>query len=174
MALIKTIRGKTPQIDSTCYIADNATIIGDVRIGKNSSIWFNVVIRGDVNYIQIGENTNIQDGTVIHASYQKSPTLIGSNVTVGHNAILHACTIEDNVLIGMGAIVMDNVIVRSGAIIAAGSVVPPGTEIEENTVYAGVPAERVKVLEPVKSHEDILRYANNYAMYAQWYKDENK
>ncbi len=172
MPIIKSVRGKSPKIHPTCYIADNATVIGDVEIGENSSIWFNVVVRGDVNYIKIGKNTNIQDGTVIHATYEKTPTIIGDNVTVGHNAILHACTVEDNVLVGMGAILMDNVIVHSGAIIAAGSVVTPGTEVEANTVYAGVPAEKVKVLEPVRAKEQILRYANNYKMYSQWYKDQ--
>ena len=169
--IIKTVRGKTPVIDSSVFIAENATIIGDVQIGKNSSVWYNVVIRGDVNYIRIGENTNIQDGTVIHATYQKFPTIIGNDVTIGHSAVIHACTIEDMVLVGMGAIVMDDAKVHSGAIIAAGSVVLPGTVVEPYSLYAGVPAKKIKELDPQKAREDILAYAKKYLMYSQLYQD---
>ena len=170
MALIKTILGKTPKIHPSVYLADNATIIGDVEIGDYSSIWFNVVIRGDVNFIRIGKYTNIQDGTVIHATYQKYPTIIGDYVTVGHNAVIHACTLEDKVLVGMGAIVMDNAVVHTGAIIAAGAVVVPGTEVEPYCIYAGVPAKKVKCLTPDQALAETTRYAQNYLKYASWYK----
>ncbi len=171
MALIKTVRNKTPQIHPGAFIAENATIIGDVAIDAGSSIWYNVVIRGDVNFIRIGQNTNIQDNTTIHATYEKYPTIIGNNVTIGHNAVIHACTIEDFVLIGMGAIIMDNAIVKKGSIIAAGAVVTPGTVVEEYSLYAGLPARKIKSLNPDKSLEEISRYANNYLMYSKWYKD---
>ncbi len=169
--IIKKVRGKSPKIDPTCFVAENATIIGDVEIGKNSSIWYGVVIRGDVNFIKIGENTNIQDGTVIHATYQKFPVIIGDNVTIGHNAVIHACTIDDTVLIGMGAIVMDNAIIHSGSIVAAGSVVTPNTVVEPYSLYAGIPARKIKDLEPAKAMDDILAYAKKYLMYKKWYED---
>ncbi len=173
MALIRTVRNRTPQIHPTAFIAENATIIGDVVIGRGSSIWYNVVLRGDVNFIRIGENTNIQDNTTIHATYQKYPTIIGNNVTIGHNAVVHACTIEDNVLVGMGAIIMDNAIVRTGSIIAAGAVITPGTEVEPFSLYAGVPARKIKSLDRQKALEEISQYARNYMMYTGWYKDKN-
>ncbi len=169
--IIKEVRGKAPKIHPSCFVAENATIIGDVEIGQNASIWYGVVIRGDVNFIRIGENSNIQDGTVIHATYQKYPTIIGNNVTIGHNAVIHACTIEDTVLVGMGAIIMDNAVVHTGAIIAAGSVVTPNTVVEPYSLYAGVPAKKIKDLEPGKAQEDILAYAKKYLMYSQWYQD---
>ncbi len=172
MAIIKEVNGKVPKIDETVYLADNAVIIGDVEIQEYSSIWFNVVIRGDVNYIRIGKYTNIQDGTVIHATYQKYPTVIGDYVTVGHNAVIHACTLEDKVLVGMGAVVMDNAVVHTGAIIAAGAVVLPGTEVESYCIYAGVPAKKVKCLPPEQALKETVRYAENYLKYAEWYKGE--
>ena len=174
MALILTVRGNTPQIEEDVFLADNATIIGDVYIGKGSSVWFNVVIRGDVNFIRIGENTNIQDNTTIHTTYQRFPTIIGNNVTVGHNAVIHACTLEDNVLVGMGAIIMDNAVVRTGSIIAAGAVVTPGTEVEPYSLYAGLPARKIKSLDKDMAMEEIRRYARNYIMYTEWYKEQKE
>ncbi|HBI39927.1 MAG TPA: gamma carbonic anhydrase family protein, partial [Tenacibaculum sp.] len=140
MKLIKSVKGKTPQISNDCYIAENATIVGDVKIGEECSVWFNAVIRGDVHYIHIGNKVNVQDGAVIHATYQKSPTNIGNNVSIGHNAIVHGCTIHDNVLIGMGSIIMDDCIIESNSIIAAGAVVTQNTHVASGTIYAGVPA----------------------------------
>ncbi|MCD8445316.1 gamma carbonic anhydrase family protein, partial [Tenacibaculum finnmarkense] len=144
MKIIKTINGKTPQIPADCYVAENATIVGDVQMGKECSVWFNAVIRGDVHYIKMGDKVNIQDGAIIHATYQKSPTTIGNNVSVGHNAIVHGCTIHDNVLIGMGSIIMDDCVVESNSIIAAGAVVTKNTRVESGSIYAGVPAKKVK------------------------------
>ncbi|MFB0923938.1 MAG: gamma carbonic anhydrase family protein, partial [Vicingaceae bacterium] len=144
MKIIKAIRGKYPQISEDCYIAENATIVGEVSIGKKCSVWFNAVIRGDVHYIKIGNKVNIQDGAVIHATFQKSPTTIGNNVSIGHNAIVHGCTIHDNVLIGMGSIVMDDCVIESNSIIAAGAVVTKNTHVESGSIYAGVPAKKVK------------------------------
>ena len=144
MALIKPVRGIEPKIGKDCYLAENATIVGEVEMGDNCSVWFNAVVRGDVNFIKIGDNTNIQDGVVIHGTYQKAPTVIGKNVSIAHNAIVHGCTIEDNVLIGMGAIVMDHSIVKSGSIIAAGAVVLSGTVVESGCIYAGMPARIIK------------------------------
>ncbi len=171
MPIIKTIRDKSPKIQPSCFIAENAVIIGDVEIDDNSSVWYNVVIRGDVNFIRIGKNTNIQDNTTIHATYEKYPTIIGNYVTVGHNAIIHACTIEDKVLIGMGAIIMDNATIGTGSIIAAGCVITPGTIVEPYSLYAGVPGKKIKSLNPEQAESEILRYANNYLMYSQWYKE---
>ena len=170
--IIKTINGKTPSIPSDCYIAENATIIGDVTIGEKSSIWFNAVIRGDVNYIKIGNKVNIQDGAIIHCTYQKHPTIIGNNVSIGHNAIVHGCTIHDNVLIGMGAIVMDNCVVESNSIVAAGAVVTQNTIIESGCIYAGVPAKKVKDINKSEFAGEIERISNNYVMYSGWFKDE--
>ncbi len=173
MALIKTVRDKTPQIAADVFIAENATIIGDVVIDQGSSVWYNVVIRGDVNYIKIGQNTNIQDNTTIHATFQKYPTVIGNNVTIGHNAIIHACRIEDYVLVGMGAIIMDNALVQKGAIIAAGAVVTPGTIVEPYSLYAGMPARKIKSLDKDKALQEISQYAQNYMRYTTWYKGKN-
>ena len=142
--LIKEVNGKIPQIPNDCYVAENATIIGDVIFGDNCSVWFNAIIRGDVNFIKIGNKVNIQDGAVIHCTYKKHPTIIGNNVSIGHNAIVHGCTIHDNVLIGMGAIVMDNCVVNSNSIIAAGAVITQNTVVESGAIYAGVPAKKVK------------------------------
>ena len=171
MPIIKTVRGKYPKIEDDCYIAENATIIGEVSIGKQCSIWFNAVIRGDVHYIKIGNKVNIQDGAVIHATYQKSPTTIGNNVSIGHNAIVHGCTIKDNVLIGMGSIVMDDCIVESHSIIAAGAVVTKNTVVESGSIYAGVPAKKVKDIDPSLITGEINRIANNYVKYSGWFKE---
>ena len=170
MPLIKTIKGKSPQIPKDCYIAENATIIGEVSMGKQCSIWFNAVIRGDVNHIKIGNKVNIQDGAVIHCTYQKFATHIGNNVSIGHNAIVHGCTIKDNVLIGMGSIVMDNCVVQSNSIIAAGAVVTQNTTVESGSIYAGVPAQKIKDISPELTSGEIDRIANNYVKYSSWFK----
>jgi carbonic anhydrase/acetyltransferase-like protein (isoleucine patch superfamily) len=151
-----------------CYIAENATIVGDVVMGNECSVWFNAVIRGDVNSIRIGNKTNIQDGAVIHCTYQKAATTIGSNVSVGHNAIVHGCTVEDNVLIGMGAIVMDNAVVQQNCIVAAGAIVLENTICESGYIYAGIPARKVKQLSP-EQVEGLAKTANNYVMYSGWF-----
>lgn len=172
MALIKTVRGFSPQFGQNCYLAENATVVGQVVMGDNCTVWFNAVVRGDVHSITIGDNTNIQDGAVIHCTYQKAKTVIGSNVSIAHNAIVHGCTIEDNVLIGMGAIVMDDAIVGTESVIAAGAVVLPGTIVEPGSIYAGTPAKKVKdISEEMKAV--IQRTAKNYPMYADWFKESN-
>lgn len=168
--IIKAVNGIAPQIGADCYIAENATVVGDVRMGENCSIWFNAVLRGDVNFIQIGNKVNIQDGAVVHCTYQKHPTVIGNNVSIGHNAIVHGCTIHDNVLIGMGAIVMDNCIVHSNTIIAAGAVVTQNTIVESGAIYAGVPAKKVKDIDESNFAGEIDRISNNYVMYSSWFK----
>src|SRR5436305_7586615 len=150
MASILPLFDKHPQFGKNCFVAPNATIIGDVIMGEECSIWFNAVVRGDVNYIKMGNKVNVQDGAVIHCTYQKNPTNIGDNVSIGHNAILHGCTVHNNVLIGMGAIVMDRCVVNSNSIIAAGAVVLEGTIVEEGSIYAGVPAKKVKDISPEK------------------------
>jgi carbonic anhydrase/acetyltransferase-like protein (isoleucine patch superfamily) len=171
MPIIKPVNGKSPQISEDCYIAENATIVGEVMIGKQCSIWFNAVIRGDVNYIKIGDKVNIQDGAVIHATYLKSPTNIGNNVSIGHNAIVHGCTIHDNVLVGMGAIIMDDCIIESNSIIAAGAVVTKSTIVESGSIYAGVPAKKVKEISQELISGEIDRIANNYVKYSSWFKE---
>lgn len=171
MAFIKTVRGKTPQFGNDCFIAENSTIVGDVTTGDNCSIWFNAVIRGDVNSIVIGNKVNIQDNAVVHCTYQKAATTIGDNVSIGHNTIVHGCTIKSNVLVGMGAIVMDDVVIESNVIIAAGAVVLQGTHVESGTVWAGVPAKKVKDLSPELLQGEIERIANNYLFYSDWYKE---
>ena len=168
--LIKEVNGKFPQIPEDCYVAENATIVGEVTFGANCSVWFNAVIRGDVNSISIGNKVNIQDGAVIHCTYQKHPTVIGNNVSIGHNAIVHGCTIKDNVLIGMGAIIMDGVVIEENCIIAAGAVVSPGTHIPSGTVYAGVPAKFLKNVDKNLIQGEINRIANNYVLYSSWFK----
>jgi carbonic anhydrase/acetyltransferase-like protein (isoleucine patch superfamily) len=170
--IIKTINGKTPNFPTDCFIADNATIVGDVSLGEQCSVWFNAVIRGDVNYIKIGNKVNIQDGAIIHCTYQKHPTIIGNNVSIGHNAIVHGCTIKDNVLIGMGAIVMDNCVVESNSIIAAGAVITQNTIVESGCIYAGVPAKKVKDINQSDFAGEIERISNNYVMYSGWFKSE--
>jgi len=171
LALIKTLNGNTPKIGKNCFLAETATIIGEVEIGDNCSIWYNAVLRGDVHYIKIGNNTNIQDNATVHATYKKSPANIGSNVTIAHGAIVHGCTIKDNVLVGMNAVVLDDAVVESNSIIAAGSVVTKGTIVETGSVYAGIPAKKIKEISSVLLEEEINRIASSYAMYAGWYKE---
>ncbi|MFA9190865.1 gamma carbonic anhydrase family protein [Flavobacterium sp. FZUC8N2.13] len=170
--LIKSVNGKSPLIPEDCYVAENATIVGDVTLGTSCSVWFNAVIRGDVNSIKIGNKVNIQDGAVIHCTYQKYPTIIGNNVSIGHNAIVHGCVVHDNVLIGMGAIVMDNCTVESNSIIAAGAVVTQNTTITSGSIWAGVPAKKVKDLNQSSFAGEIERIAENYLMYSSWFKEE--
>lgn len=170
MALIKGVKGKKPQIDSTCWLADNATIVGDVNMAANCNVWFNAVIRGDVCSIEMGENCNVQDGAVIHGTLNFSKTVMGKNVSIGHNAIVHGCTIEDNVLIGMGAIVMDNAVIKSGSMIAAGAVVLANTVVEENSLYAGTPARKVKDIDD-RLKMVIDKTPENYKMYTTWIED---
>ena len=170
MALIKELLGKTPVFGNDCYLSENATIIGDVITGDYCSFWFNSVVRGDVHYIRMGNKVNVQDGAIVHCTYKKAPTNIGNNVSIGHNAIVHGCTIHDNVLIGMGAIVMDHVVVESNAIVAAGAVVTQGTVVESGTIYAGTPAKKVKDLPDNLKSGEIDRIAESYVMYSGWYK----
>jgi carbonic anhydrase/acetyltransferase-like protein (isoleucine patch superfamily) len=171
MAIIKTIRGFSPSFGSKCFLADNAVVVGEVLMGDNCTVWFNAVVRGDVNSITIGNNTNIQDGAIIHCTWQKSKTVIGNNVSIAHNAVVHGCTVEDNVLIGMGAIIMDDAVIGTGSVIAAGAIILPKTHVEPGSVYAGVPAKKVKKTgEEMK--EVIQRTARNYPMYAEWFMDE--
>ena len=173
MPLIYPIKGISPVIGENTFIAENATIVGDVVMGDNCSVWFNTVIRGDVHSIRIGNNVNIQDGAVIHCTYQKHPVSIGNNVSIAHSAIVHGCTIHDNVLIGMGSIVMDGVVVESNSIIAAGAVVSQGTLVESGSVYAGVPAKKVKDISKELIHGEIDRIANNYLKYSSWFSEIN-
>ncbi len=172
MALIKNIRGFQPVIGRNCYLADNATIIGDTIIGENCSIWFNTVLRGDVNSIRIGSNVNIQDGTVLHCLYKKSVIEIGNNVSIGHNVVIHGAKISDNVLIGIGAVILDNCEIGENSIIAAGSVVLAGTIIEPGSIWGGVPAKFIKKTDPAQTKEMIEKIAVNYLMYAGWYENE--
>lgn len=171
MALIKSVRGYSPVFGDNCFIADNATIVGNVTIGNDCSIWFNAVIRGDVHYIRIGNKVNIQDGAIIHATFEKSPTNIGNSVSIAHGAIVHGCTIHDNVLIGMGAIVMDDAIVENNSIIAAGAVVTQGTLVKSGSVFGGSPARLIKEISPDLLEGQIKRIANSYLMYAGWYRE---
>lgn len=170
--LIKSVNGKSPKIPKDCYVAENATIVGDVSFGDSCSVWFNAVIRGDVNFITIGNKVNIQDGAVIHCTYKKHPTIIGSNVSIGHNAIVHGCTIHDNVLIGMGAIVMDNCVVHSNSIVGAGAVITQNTVVESGSIWAGVPAKKVKDIDQSNFAGEIARISDNYVMYSSWFKDQ--
>ena len=171
--IIKTVNGKSPLIPEDCYVAENATIVGDVQFGQSCSVWFNAVVRGDVHFIKIGNKVNIQDGAIIHCTYKKHPTIIGNNVSIGHNAIVHGCTIHDNVLIGMGAIVMDNCVIESNSNIAAGAVVTQNTKVESGSIYAGVPAKKVKDINQSDFAGEIERISNNYIMYSSWFKEEN-
>lgn len=170
MPFISALNGHSPKIPEDCFLAENAVIVGDVQLGESCSVWFNAVIRGDVHYIRIGNKVNVQDGAVIHATYQKSPTNIGNNVSIGHNAIVHGCTIHDNVLIGMGSIVMDDCIVESHSIIAAGAVVTKGTVVESGSIYAGTPAKKIKSISQELISGEIERIANSYVKYSGWYK----
>ena len=169
MALIIPVKGIHPKFGNNCFLAENATVVGDVELGDNCSIWFNAVVRGDVHFIKIGSNTNIQDGAVIHCTYQKAPTIIGNKVSVAHNAVIHGCTVEDSVLIGMGAIVMDHAVIETGSIVAAGAVVLTNTIVESGYVYAGKPAKKIKKVGP-ELVEVFERTSNNYIKYAEWFK----
>lgn len=170
MPVILPVKGIMPRIPESVFVAPNATIVGDVELGEECSIWFNAVVRGDVNSITIGNRVNIQDGACIHCTYEKTKTVLGNNVSVGHNAIVHGCTVADNVLIGMGAIVMDNVHIGSNTIIAAGAVVLEGTQVPAGCIFAGVPAKKVKDISPELTEGEINRIANNYLMYSSWFK----
>lgn len=174
MALILPANNQSPKFGNNCFIAPNATIVGDVTMGDYCSVWFNTVIRGDVNYIKMGNKVNVQDGAVIHCTYQKHATNIGNNVSIGHNAIVHGCTVHDNVLIGMGAIIMDRGVVNSNSIIAAGAVVLEGTVVEPGSIYAGVPAKKVKDVSREKMTGEINRIADNYINYAAWFDSYNE
>lgn len=171
MPIILPVDNIFPQFGENCFIAPNATIVGDVVMGDDCSIWFNAVVRGDVNSIRMGNKVNVQDGAVIHCTYQKTKTIIGDNVSIGHNAIVHGCTIKDNVLIGMGAIVMDNAVIGQNSIIAAGAVVLENTQVEPGSIYAGVPAKKVKDISQELISGEINRIANNYVRYADWFRD---
>ncbi|MGN6567613.1 MAG: gamma carbonic anhydrase family protein [Flavipsychrobacter sp.] len=170
MSVILPVKGISPQIPEDCFIAPNATIVGDVVMGTECSVWFNAVIRGDVNSIRLGNKVNVQDGACIHCTYEKTKAIIGNNVSIGHNAIVHGCKVEDNVLIGMGAIVMDNAHIGKNSIIAAGAVVLEGTEVPEGSIFAGVPAKKVKDISPELLSGEVERIANNYLMYSSWFK----
>lgn len=170
MAIIRDLNGKSPKFGKNCFLAENAAIIGNVEMGDDCSIWYSAVLRGDVHYIKLGNNVNVQDNATIHATYKKSPTNIGNNVSIAHNAVVHGCTIKDNVLIGMGAVVLDDAVIESNSIIAAGSVVTKGTHVESGSVYAGSPAKKIKEISPELLEGEINRIANSYAMYASWYQ----
>jgi carbonic anhydrase/acetyltransferase-like protein (isoleucine patch superfamily) len=172
MALVRTLRGITPKFGKNVFLAENATIIGDVTMGDDCSIWYNAVLRGDVNTITIGNKVNIQDGAVLHTLYQKSTIEIGDNVSIGHNVTIHGAKLESNTLIGMGATILDHAVIGTNSIIAANSLVLTGTIVEPNSIYAGVPAKKVKDIEPQQTKEMIEKIANNYLMYSSWYKDE--
>lgn len=171
MPLIKSVKGIKPKWGNNCFIAENATLTGDVVMGDNCSVWFNAVVRGDVHYIRIGNNVNIQDGVIIHCTYQKAAVEIGDNVSIAHSAIIHGCTIKDNVLVGMGAILMDGVVVESNSIIAAGAVVSKNTIVKSGSVWAGVPAKKIKDVDENLLKGEVHRISNNYNMYASWYDD---
>jgi carbonic anhydrase/acetyltransferase-like protein (isoleucine patch superfamily) len=172
MALIKACKGIEPQFGNDCWLAENATIVGDVIMGDQCSVWFNAVVRGDVNSIRMGNKVNIQDGAVLHCTYEKTKVNLGNNVSIGHNALVHGCTVEDNVLIGMGSIVMDHCYIEANCIIAAGAVLLEGTRVESWSIYAGVPAKKVKTLSPELFKGEVQRIANNYVMYSGWFKDD--
>jgi len=169
MALIKSVRGIEPQFGENCWLADNATVVGDVRMGRDCTVWFNAVVRGDVNSITFGDRCNIQDGAVIHCTYQRTKTTIGNNVSIAHNAIVHGCTIEDEVLIGMGAIIMDGAVIGSRSIIAAGAIITQNTVVPPGSIYAGNPARFLKAVSDEQA-KVFMRTANNYLMYADWFK----
>jgi carbonic anhydrase/acetyltransferase-like protein (isoleucine patch superfamily) len=168
--IIKELNGLSPRYGKECFFAENAVLVGDVVMGDFCSVWYHAVIRGDVHYIKMGNKVNVQDGAVIHATYKTSPTNIGNNVSIGHNALVHGCTIHDNVLIGMGAIVMDDCVIESNSIIAAGAVLTKNTHVPSGTIFAGVPAKKVKDISPELITGEIERIADNYITYAGWYK----
>ncbi len=171
MALIKSVRGYTPVWGHHCYLSENSTLIGDVVMGDYCSVWFNAVIRGDVNSIRIGDRVNIQDGVIIHATFDKAATFVGHNVSIGHRAIIHGCTIENNVLIGMGAIIMDHAVVPEFCLVGAGALVPENTQLESGFIYAGIPAKKLKPLDQESLQFNITRTAENYIKYAQWFQE---
>lgn len=173
MALIEKVRGYEPAFGLDCWLAPNATLVGDIVLGNKCTVWFGAVVRGDVNFIRVGDNSNIQDNVTIHGTYEKAGTTIGNNVSIGHNAVIHGCTIEDNVLIGIGAIVMDNAIVRSGSIVGAGSVVLANQIIEANSVYGGIPAKKLKTMDE-QNQKMLQRIAGNYTMYASWFEEKER
>jgi carbonic anhydrase/acetyltransferase-like protein (isoleucine patch superfamily) len=170
MAIIKSVRGFTPEIGNNCFLAENSSIIGDVKIGNNCSFWFNSVVRGDVNSIRIGNKVNIQDGAILHCSFEKSKIHLGNNVSIGHNVIVHGATLHDNVLVGMGAIIMDHAVIGENSIIAAGALILENTVVESGSIYGGVPAKKIKSIEQDQVKQMIEKIANNYLMYAKWYK----
>lgn len=174
MALVKELLGKIPQIGENTFLAETATIIGDVTMGRDCSVWYNAVIRGDVHYIKMGDKVNVQDNAMLHCTYQKHPLNIGNNVSIGHNAIVHGCTIKDNVLIGMGAIVMDDCLVEENSIVGAGSVVTQGTHIKSGEVWGGVPAKKIKDINAQLLEGEVNRIADNYVKYSSWYKENVK
>jgi gamma-carbonic anhydrase len=174
MALIRPIKGISPKFGRNCFLAENATVVGEVEMGDNCSVWFNAVVRGDVHYIRIGNNVNIQDGVIIHCTYQKAPVNIGNNVSIAHNAIVHGCTIQDNVLIGMGAIVMDGAIVESNSIVAAGALISQNMIVESGSVYAGVPAKKIKSIDKSLLEGQVNRISKNYTLYASWHDETIK
>jgi gamma-carbonic anhydrase len=169
MATIKSVKGIYPITGKNCFLADNATLTGDVVMGDDCSVWFNAVIRGDVHSIRIGNNVNIQDGAIIHCTYQKAPVTIGNNVSIAHNAIIHGCTIHDNVLIGMGAIIMDGAVIHPNSIVGAGALITEGTIVESGTVWAGLPAKKIKDIDQSLLEGQVNRISRNYSMYASWY-----
>jgi carbonic anhydrase/acetyltransferase-like protein (isoleucine patch superfamily) len=172
MALIKAVKGVTPVFGKNCFLADNATITGDVVMGDDCSVWFNAIVRGDVHSIRIGNNVNIQDGAIIHCTYQKAPVNIGNNISIAHNAIVHGCTIHDNVLIGIGAIIMDGAVIKSNSIIGAGALVKEGTVVESGSIWAGVPAVRIRDIDQSLLEGQVNQISKNYNMYASWYDKE--
>jgi len=169
--IIKEVRGKKPTIGKGCFIAENAVLAGEVILGDHCSVWYGAVLRGDVHYIHIGDHVNIQDGVVVHGTYQKSPTRIGNNVSIAHNATVHGCTVHDNVLIGMNAVILDDAVIESNSIIAAGAVVTKGTRVESGSIYAGIPAKKVNKISPDLLEGEIKRIASSYKLYASWYKE---
>ncbi len=172
MAIIRSVKGLNPKFGKNCYFAENATIVGEVELGDNCSVWFNAVVRGDVHYIKIGNNVNIQDGAIIHCTYKKAPVTIGNNVSIAHGAIVHGCTIQDNVLIGMGSIIMDGAIIESNSIVAAGALIAKDTVVEAGSVYAGVPAKKIKSIDKNLLEGEVIRIARSYTTYASWH-DKN-
>lgn len=172
MALIKKVRGFEPQWGGNCYLAENSTLIGDVKMGNDCSVWFNAVVRGDVASIRMGNKVNIQDGAVVHGTYGRAATELGNNVSIGHNAIVHGCAIKDNVLVGMGAIIMDNAVIEEGCLIAAGSVVLANTVVPKGTLFGGTPAKKIKDLSPELFKGEVERIADNYLLYSSWFKPE--
>jgi carbonic anhydrase/acetyltransferase-like protein (isoleucine patch superfamily) len=174
MALIKSLNGHTPRFGKNCFLAENATIVGDVIAGDDCSFWFNAVVRGDVHYIRIGHHVNVQDGVVIHCTYKKAPVNIGNYVSIAHGAVVHGCTIHDNVLIGMGAVIMDHAVIESNSIIAAGAVVVKNTIVKSGSVYGGMPAKKIKDIDQALVVGEIQRIAESYGMYAGWYQKPDK